>query len=170
MDVAGNGQPMGANGRPLDTGYGRFLDTRKVSDAIASLTDSATAASLTELLTDYEEALTTKDDSVTQTALEALLDAMAEADLKMEQKQTQAQTETRRSFSPEDGRYLDTGKVTAAIATVEDTGTAASLSELLSTYETALSGTDADATQAAFKALLDAMAEAGLKVELSAVK
>ena len=156
---------MQAAGLTTDNGRqnpdGQKINTDQIEDAIATLTDTDTAATLSALLATYEDAAAGDDETVTQEALQALLTAMKAAGLA-----------TDNGFNPdgkptgkEYGRFLDTEKVAVAIAKLSDTDTATTLTTLLSTYKTAVASGDDTATQAALQALLDAMAQADLKVE-----
>ena len=148
--------------------YGRFLETKQISEAINALGDTDTATSLSSLLSAYEEAAAGDDEDATQTALQALLDAMKTADLTVAGGSDQGnKRDDRQLFNLESGKYLDTDKVAEAIATVSDADAAATLTTLLTAYEDAAAGTDDTATQTAFKALMDAMADAGLKIEIT---
>jgi len=145
--------------RTLGERYGRFLDVARIEAAIENLSDSLTAANLSALLAAYQEAAAGSDEAATRAALDALLAAMKEANLQMDRIQ-----EEEDRLNLDDGSYLDTDKVAIAISTLEDTDVAATLTALLSAYETALDSGDRDATMTAYNALLDGMETAGLQM------
>ena len=62
---------------------GSYLDTEAVTEAIASVTDESTAATLTDLLAAYAAALETKDPQVIHDAFIALTTALSEAGITM---------------------------------------------------------------------------------------
>lgn len=139
--------------------YGRFLDVDAVAEAIAALSDTDSAASLTALLTAYETAVNGDDPKTTQDALQALLDGIAAAELEVDGYTGLQLNKTSQ------GQYLDTDAVAEAVAALSDTDTAAALTILLGTYEDAVAGGDAQAVRDAFTALMDALAAAGVQVK-----
>ncbi len=137
--------------------YGRFLDVDAVAEAIATLSDTDSAASLTALLETYEAAVNGDNPKTTQEALQALLDAIAAAEL-----QVDGYTGLQLNKTSQ-GLYLDTDAVAEAIALLSDADTAAALTSLLDAYVQAAAGSDAQAAQEAFAALMDALAAAGVQ-------
>ena len=109
----------------------------------------------------YQTAAAGTDQTATQTALTALLDAMQQADLKLAPSDGK-NGDGAHPFNPDSGKYLDTEKLTTAIAALSDTGVASNLTTLLATYQTALAADDDTATQTAFQALVEAMVAAGI--------
>ena len=138
--------------------YGRFLDVDAVSEAISAVTDEDTATNLSALLSAYETAVDSDDPQATKDALEALLAGLSDA-------QVQVDEYTGLQLNKADqGMLLDTDAVADAIAALTDTDTAASLTTLLNTYLGVVGGDDAQVTQEAFAALMEALAAAGVQV------
>ena len=138
--------------------YGRFLDVDAVAEAISTLSDTDAADSLTTLLEAYEAAVNSDDPTATQEALQALVDAIADAGM-----QVDGYTGLQLNKTSQ-GLFLDTDAVAETVAALEDTDTAAVLTVLLDTYVTAAAGSDTQAIQDAFTALMDALSAAGVQV------
>jgi hypothetical protein len=159
------------------------VDTTAITAEIATLTDETTKTNLTALLTTYENALAAEkaaitansdeatlkaDREATQTALKALMDAAKTAGL----------TIADDSHDMKQDR-IDTTAIATAIAALTDETTKTNLTALLTTYENALAAekaaitansdeatlkADREATQAACKALMDAVKTAGIVI------
>ena len=153
---------QGAGGQPQDRQGGK-INTDAIADAIAGLTDADTVTSLTALLDAYQTAAAGTDETATQTALKALLDALADANVQVQGADNMGGGHP---LGQRYGRFLDTDRIESAISDLSatDSDTAASLTSLLTTYETAAAGTDDEATRTALKALLDGLANANLDV------
>lgn len=168
------------------------LNTDKIEEAIAALTDEDAKASLTTLLSAYVDAWTAKQEAIqanSTTDLSTLTDAMTAAKTALDTALEAAGISTDTLYGvPEEAKdgtgkmnnrpTLDTDEIEAAISALEDTNeNKATLTGLLSTYEAALAAqaaadtttlTDeeiqalADAVQSAESALLEAARSAGV--------
>lgn len=168
------------------------LNVDKIEEAIAALADEDAKASLTTLLSAYVDAWTAKQEAIeakNTDELTALTDAMTAAKTALDAALESAGISTDTLYGvPEEAKdgtgkmnnrpALDTEKIEAAIATLEDTDeNKATLTSLLSDYEAALaaqavadtsslSDTEiqalADAVQSAETALLEAARSAGV--------
>ncbi len=168
------------------------LNTDKIEEAIAALTDEDAKASLTTLLSAYVDAWTAKQEAIqakNTDELATLTDAMTAAktalDTALEAAGISSDTLYGVSEEAKDGTgktnnrpTLDTEEIETAISALEDTNeNKATLTGLLSTYEGALAAqaaadtttlTDeeiqalADAVQSAESALLEAARSAGI--------
>ena len=168
------------------------LNTDKIEEAIAALTDEDAKASLTTLLSAYVDAWTAKQEAIqakNTDELATLTDAMTAAKTALDTALEAAgiSTDTLYGVSEEakDGTgktnnrpTLDTEEIETAISALEDTNeNKATLTGLLSTYEAALAAqaaadtttlTDeeiqalADEVQSAESALLEAARSAGI--------
>ena len=168
------------------------LNTDKIEEAIAALTDEDAKASLTTLLSAYVDAWTAKQEAIqakNTDELATLTDAMTAAktalDTALEAAGISSDTLYGVSEEAKDGTgktnnrpTLDTEEIETAISALEDTNeNKATLTGLLSTYEGALAAqaaadtttlTDeeiqalADAVQSAESALLEAARSAGV--------
>lgn len=183
----GNGNANGQGGNKEN-----FVNTDKIEEAIAALTDTDTQTSLTTLLETYEAALAAKqtaiaanntDDLETLTAAvtaaqEALDTALAAAGV---DKDTLYSTSDNGNGGKGDAKgnrpALNTDEIETAIAALTDTDVQANLTTLLATYKAALAAqtaadtstlTDdeiqalADAVKTAESALLEATRTAGI--------
>lgn len=168
------------------------LNTDKIEEAIAALTDEDAKASLTTLLSAYVDAWTAKQEAIqanSTTDLSTLTDAMTAAKTALDTALEAAGISTDTLYGvPEEAKdgtgkmnnrpTLDTDEIEAAISALDDTNAdKATLTGLLSTYEAALAAqaaadtttlTDeeiqaiADAVQSAESALLEAARSAGV--------
>ncbi len=168
------------------------LNTDKIEEAIAALTDEDAKASLTTLLSAYVDAWTAKQEAIqanSTTDLSTLTDAMTAAKTALDTALEAAGISTDTLYGvPEEAKdgtgkmndrpALDTDEIEAAISALDDTNAdKATLTGLLSTYEAALAAqaaadtttlTDeeiqalADAVQSAESALLEAARSAGV--------
>ena len=168
------------------------LNVDKIEEAIAALADEDAKASLTTLLSAYVDAWTAKQEAIeakNTDELTALTDAMTAAKTALDAALESAGISTDTLYGvPEEAKdgtgkmnnrpALDTEKIEAAIAALEDTDeNKATLTSLLSDYEAALaaqavadtsslSDTEiqalADAVQSAETALLEAARSAGV--------
>ena len=168
------------------------LNTDKIEEAIAALTDEDAKASLTTLLSAYVDAWTAKQEAIQEKdtdELATLTDAMTAAKTALDTALEAAGISTDTLYGvPEEAKdgtgkmnnrpALDTDEIEAAISALDDTNAdKATLTGLLSTYEAALAAqaaadtstlTDeeiqalADAVQSAESALLEAARSAGV--------
>ena len=168
------------------------LNTDKIEEAIAALTDEDAKASLTTLLSAYVDAWTAKQEAIQANdtdELATLTDAMTAAKTALDTALEAAGISTDTLYGvPEEAKdgtgkmnnrpALDTDEIEAAISALDDTNAdKATLTGLLSTYEAALAAqaaadtttlTDeeiqalADAVQSAESALLEAARSAGV--------
>ena len=168
------------------------LNTDKIEEAIAALTDEDAKASLTTLLSASVDAWTAKQEAIqanSTTDLSTLTDAMTAAKTALDTALEAAGISTDTLYGvPEEAKdgtgkmnnrpALDTDEIEAAISALDDTNAdKATLTGLLSTYEAALAAqaaadtttlTDeeiqalADAVQSAESALLEAARSAGV--------
>ena len=168
------------------------INTDKIEEAIASLTDTDAQASLTELLTAYETAWNARQTAIAENStddLSALTSAVTAAKDALDAALDAAGVDTDSIYGvPEDandgtGRMnssrpaLDTDEIETLIVSLEDTDTnKATLTSLLAAYETAFAAEQnadasltneeykalSDATKAAEKALLEAAKAAGV--------
>ena len=162
------------------------LDTTALSEAIAALEDTdENKASLTALLTAYETALAAETAADTTTLTEDEIAALAEATKTAEQALLEAAKTAGISTGMDNGRgekpAINTTTISEAIAALEDTDeNKASLTALLTAYETALAAETAadtttltedeiaalsEATQTAAQALQEALQNAGISEE-----
>ena len=168
------------------------VNTDKIAEAIAALTDTDTQASLTTLLEAYEAALEAKQTAVDENDtenLDTLTAAVTAAKEALDTALEAAGVDTDTLFGEEeeakDGSgktngnrpALNTSEIETAIAALTDTDAQATLTALLTTYEEALAAqtsadtstlTDeeiqalADAVLSAENALLEAARDAGI--------
>ena len=138
--------------------YGRFLDTEKVAEAIAAITDQETFETLSALLLAYEDAVSLNDPRAVKEALEALMDGLDHAQVDINS-YTGLQL-----YMASQGICLDTVAVEAAINALTDTDTVAALIALLDNYMMAAGGGDPQAAKDAMTALMDAMEAAGISI------
>ena len=181
----GNGKAQGNN---KNTG----INTDKIKDAIAALTDTNVQASLTALLTAYESALEAKQtaiDNKNTDALDTLTAAVTAAKEALDTALEAAGVDTDAIYGvPEEAKdgqgkthgnrpALNTSEIETAIAALTDANAQANLAALLTTYEAALAAqnaaeennlsedeiqTLADAVLSAENALLEAARDAGI--------
>ncbi|HPJ03319.1 MAG TPA: hypothetical protein PKU80_10805 [Candidatus Limiplasma sp.] len=138
--------------------YGKFLDTEKVAQAIAAITDPETFETLSALLLAYEDAVSLNDPRAVKDALEALMDGLDHAQVDVNS-YTGLQL-----YMASQGIYLDTVAVEAAITALTDADTVATLIALLDNYMMAAGGGDPQAAKDAMTALMDAMEAAGISI------
>ena len=138
--------------------YGRFLDTEKVAEAIAAITDQETFETLSALLLAYEDAVSLNDPRAVKEALEALMDGLDHAQVDINS-YTGLQL-----YMASQGICLDTVAVEAAINALTGTDTVAALIALLDNYMMAAGGGDPQAAKDAMTALMDAMEAAGISI------
>lgn len=168
------------------------LNTSEIETAIAALTDTDAQATLTALLTTYEEALAAQTAADTSTLTDDEIQALADAVLSAENALLEAARDAGIIGGLGRGQFvdghaygkdnLDTEAISALIAALDDTDeNKATLTELLAAYETALAAeTTADtsslteeeiaalseATETAAEALKTAMETAGIADDL----
>ena len=168
------------------------LNTSEIETAIAALTDTDAQATLTALLTTYEEALAAQTAADTSTLTDEEIQALADAVLSAENALLEAARDAGIVGGLGRGQFvdghaygkdnLDTEAISALIAALDDTDeNKATLTELLAAYETALAAeTTADtsslteeeiaalseATETAAEALKTAMETAGIADDL----
>jgi uncharacterized protein YjgD (DUF1641 family) len=150
-EPSGNGQQPG-QGKPT-------MDTDAIEEAIAALTDTTVAESLTALLTAYEEAAATGGEAE-QAALTALLDALKEAGITAGLEEPSGNGQQPGQGKP----VLDTDAIEEAIAALTDATVADSLTALLTAYENAESSGQ-EAAEAALAALVEALESVGITVD-----
>lgn len=183
----GNGNANGQGGNKEN-----YVNTDKIEEAIAALTDTDTQTSLTTLLETYEAALEAKQTAIAANDtddLDTLTAAVTAAQEALDTALEAAGVDTDDLYGTSDNGNggmgaangnrpaLNTTEIETAIAALTDTDVQASLTTLLETYETALAAqtaadtstlTDdeiqalADAVKTAEDALLEATRAAGI--------
>lgn len=151
------------------------LNVEKIEAAIAALTDEDAKTSLTTLLSAYvdawtakQEAIAAKDTDTLETLTETMTAAKTALDAALESAGISTDTLYGEPEQAKDGTgkmnnrpALDTAKIEAAIATLDDTNAnKATLTGLLSSYEAALAAQAAADTSTLSEAELQALADA----------
>jgi len=160
------------------------LNVDKIEEAIASLTDEDAKVNLTTLLSAYVDAWTAKQDAAKAknadnlaTLTEAITTAKAALDTALESAGISTDTLYGEPEEAKDGSNksnrptLDTEKIEAAIATLDDTDeNKAALTSLLSTYEAALAAQAVADTSSLSEAEIKALADAVQSAEEALLK
>ena len=156
------------------------VNTDKIAEAIAALTDTDTQASLTTLLEAYEAALEAKQTAVDENDtenLDTLTAAVTAAKEALDTALEAAGVDTDTLFGEEeeakDGSgktngnrpALNTSEIETAIAALTDTDAQATLTALLTTYEEALAAQTAADTSTLTDEEIQALADAVLSAE-----